>query len=51
MEAFREELAKQQTTKGLIKFPYHEALPEVLIRRIAEYCLQQTIARNDDGFW
>ena len=51
METFREELAKQQTTKGLIKFPYHEALPEELIRRVAEYCLQKTSEREDDGFW
>lgn len=51
MEVFREDLAKHQTTKGLIKFPYHEALPEELIRRVAEYCLQETNAREDDGFW
>jgi uncharacterized protein YdhG (YjbR/CyaY superfamily) len=51
MEAFRKELEKHQSTKGLIKIPYNDSLPEDLIRRIAEYCLQEVSEREDDGFW
>ncbi len=52
LEPFREELQKHQTTKkGILQIPYNKPLPEDLIRRIAEYCLQQVREREDDAFW
>lgn len=51
MEAFGKELEKLQSTKGLIKFPYNESLPDELISRIAKYCLQEVNEREGDGFW
>ena len=51
MEAFRKELEKHQTTKGLLKIPYNASLPEDLVRTIAEYCLQEVSEREDDAFW
>jgi uncharacterized protein YdhG (YjbR/CyaY superfamily) len=51
MKAFRQELEKHETTKGLIKIPYDKPLPEALIRKIAKYCLRSVRARKDDAFW
>lgn len=51
MLAFRKELDGQQTTKNMLKVPYDTALPEDLIRRMAQYCVQAVSAREDDGFW
>jgi uncharacterized protein YdhG (YjbR/CyaY superfamily) len=51
LEPFRKELEEYQTTKGLLKIPYNEPLPEDLIREIAEYRLRQVREREDDAFW
>lgn len=51
MEAFKEELAAQQTTKHMLKVRYDAALPEDLILRMAKYCVKTVSARDDDGFW
>jgi uncharacterized protein YdhG (YjbR/CyaY superfamily) len=51
MEAFRKDLEKHKTTKGLIRFPYDKPLPEDLIRKIAGFCLRTVSEREDDGFW
>jgi uncharacterized protein YdhG (YjbR/CyaY superfamily) len=51
MEAFRPELEKHKTTKHFLQVPYTEPLPEDLIRRIAERCVRDLQARQDDGFW
>ncbi|NDK38553.1 DUF1801 domain-containing protein [Pseudoxanthomonas gei] len=51
MEAFKEELESCQTTKNMLKIRYDEPLPEDLIRRMAEYCVQAVREREDDGFW
>jgi uncharacterized protein YdhG (YjbR/CyaY superfamily) len=51
LEPFRKELEGFKTTKGLVRFPYKEALPEDLIRRIAERRLRDVSARKDDSFW
>jgi uncharacterized protein YdhG (YjbR/CyaY superfamily) len=51
LEPFRKELEAFKTTKGLVRFPYKEALPEDLIRRIAERRLRDVTARQDDSFW
>lgn len=51
MEAFRGELEKHKTTKGTLKVPYNEPIPEELIRRMAEYCLREVSEREDDSFW
>jgi uncharacterized protein YdhG (YjbR/CyaY superfamily) len=51
MAAFRPELEKHKTTKHFLQVPYTEPLPEDLIRRIAERCVRDLQARQDDGFW
>jgi uncharacterized protein YdhG (YjbR/CyaY superfamily) len=48
---FQEELKAYSTTKGLLKIPYAEPLPEDLIRRIAERRVQDVRKRQDDAFW
>lgn len=51
LEAFREELEGQPTTKGTLKIPYKDPFPEGLVRRLAERCWQGVRARKDDAFW
>jgi len=51
LESFREELEEHKTTKGSLQIPYNKPLPEDLIRRIAEYCLQRVREREDNAFW
>jgi len=51
LEPFRKELEKHKTTKGILKIPYNEPLPEDLIRRIAEHRLRVVREREDDSFW
>ena len=51
MKAFRKELAKYETTKGLLKMPYDKPLPEALVRKMAKHCLRTVRARKDDAFW
>lgn len=51
LEPFRKELEKYKTTKGTLKIPYNESLPEDLVRRIAEYRLRVVREREDDTFW
>jgi len=51
LQSFRKELEKHKTTKGLVRIPYNEPLPEDLIRKIAEYCVRQVGERKDDAFW
>ena len=49
--AFRAELEKHKTTKNYLQVPYDVAIPEELIRSIAEYCLRKVSEREDDAFW
>ena len=51
LEAFREELEKHKTTKGMLRIPYSKSLPEDLVRKIAEYSLRDVREREDDAFW
>ncbi|KRG69986.1 iron chaperone [Pseudoxanthomonas dokdonensis] len=51
MQAFADELAQQQTTTHFLKVGYDQPLPEDLIRRMAEYQLQQVSQRSSDSFW
>lgn len=51
LEPFRQELEKHKTNQGSLQVPYNKPLPEDLIRRMAEYRLQQVSARGDDAFW
>lgn len=51
MEAFAEDLKSHQTTKGTLKIPYDQPLPEDLIRRMAQFCVDEVSARESDSFW
>jgi uncharacterized protein YdhG (YjbR/CyaY superfamily) len=51
LEHFRAELAHHDTTKNFLRIRYDEALPEVLLRQIARYCVRKLRARKDDAFW
>jgi uncharacterized protein YdhG (YjbR/CyaY superfamily) len=44
--AFRDELAGYQRTKGTIKFPLSEPVPEPLIKRIARFRAEQLTTRD-----
>ena len=44
---FSKELAKYKTGKGTMQIPYDQPLPEVLVRKIAAYCV--TDVREDDA--
>ena len=48
---FRKELEKHKTTKNYLQIPYDKSLPESLIRKIAERCVQDVREREDDAFW
>jgi uncharacterized protein YdhG (YjbR/CyaY superfamily) len=49
LAAFGKELANYETTKNFLKMPYDEPLPEDLVRRIAEYRLENM--GDGDSFW
>ena len=51
MEAFRKELEGHDTTANMLKVRYDADLPEDLIRRMAEHCVEMVGEREDDGFW
>jgi uncharacterized protein YdhG (YjbR/CyaY superfamily) len=52
LEPFREELKPHKVTPaGLLQISYKEALPEALIRKIAERRVRDVTARKDDSFW
>lgn len=51
MAAFREELRGYQTTKGTLKLPYDQPLPEDLLRRMAQRSVAEVAAREGDAFW
>ena len=51
LEAFRMQLEKHKTTKGMLQISYNKPLPEDLIRKIAEYRLRVVSEREDDAFW
>jgi uncharacterized protein YdhG (YjbR/CyaY superfamily) len=44
--AFRDELARYQRTRGTIRFPLSEPVPEPLIERIARFRAEQLTARD-----
>ena len=51
LKAFQDELKGYKTTPNFLQLPYDEPLPEKLIRRIAEYRLDDVRKRGDDSFW
>jgi len=52
LDTFRDALAEYEITKmGILKVRYADALPEALIRKIAEHRVQAVNAREGDGFW
>lgn len=51
LEVFRKELKPHKTTANFLKISYDQALPEDVIRRIAEYRVRVVAEREDDAFW
>ena len=51
LEAFRKELKSHKTTKNFLQIPYDKPLPEDLLRRMAEYCVQAVAEREGGAFW
>lgn len=51
LAAFRKELKNHKTTKNFLQIPYNKPLPEVLIRKIAEYRRQNVRDNEGDDFW
>jgi uncharacterized protein YdhG (YjbR/CyaY superfamily) len=49
LKAFSKELKHYKTTKNYLQIPYDSPLPEDLIRKIAEYRLQNM--GDGDTFW
>ena len=49
LEPFKEQLAKYNTGKGSIQFPYDKPLPRALIRKIAEFRARDV--RENDARW
>jgi len=49
LEAFHEELKNHKTTKNYLQLPYSKPIPEDLVRKIAEYRLQNM--GDGDSFW
>lgn len=48
---FRKELGPYKATEHMIQVRYDEPLPEALIRKIAEGCVQEVAGRDSDSFW
>jgi uncharacterized protein YdhG (YjbR/CyaY superfamily) len=52
LKPFRKDLEKHKTTQsGILQIPYNQALPEDLVRKIAEHRLRAVRERDDDAFW
>jgi uncharacterized protein YdhG (YjbR/CyaY superfamily) len=51
LERFRGELEGHPTTRGALKVPYDQALPEALIRKIAKHSVKVVRERKSDAFW
>lgn len=51
LERFGKELQGHRTTKNYLQVRYDEALPEALIRKLAQHQLKVVAARKDDSFW
>jgi uncharacterized protein YdhG (YjbR/CyaY superfamily) len=49
MKPFQEELAKFNTGKDTIQFPYDKPLPKGLLRKIASFRVKQV--RENDARW
>lgn len=45
ISCFWKDLARFETSKGTIQFPYTEKLPVTLITRIARYCVKRNLAK------
>ncbi|TWT30592.1 iron chaperone [Blastopirellula retiformator] len=48
---FQKELKNYRTTKNYLQVGYTDDVPEDLIRRMAEHCVEVVAAREDDSFW
>ena len=46
VEAFEDELARYEISKGTIRFPLKQAVPVKLIERIAKFRAEETLARQ-----
>ena len=49
--ALGKDLAKHPTTKGTLRIPYDQPIPEGLIRKIVKHRLKVLRERKGDAFW
>jgi len=47
LETYKDELASYYTTKGSIRFPYGDPLPEALVQKLVKARLEENQARQD----
>lgn len=51
VKEFSKELKGRSVTKGALRLPYSEKLPEALIRKLALHRVKLLKGRDDDSFW
>lgn len=51
VKAFAKDLKGRSVTKGALRLPYSEKLPEALIRKLARHRVTLLKGRKDDAFW
>jgi uncharacterized protein YdhG (YjbR/CyaY superfamily) len=51
LAVFRDDLKNYKTTKNFLQIPYDQPVPDDLVRKIAEYRLQNVRERGDESFW
>ena len=44
VEAFKDELAKYEISKGTVRFPFDKPIPYGLIGKITKYCVKRNLA-------
>lgn len=45
---FKKELAKFETSKGTVHFPYGKAIPAALLTKITKFCVKRNLAKAEE---
>ena len=51
LKKFAKELKAHRTTANFLQIPYDAPVPEDLVRKLAQFQLEQVRKRKTDGFW